>query len=1422
MLSLRRVLLPLLVSLYVAASGGLWSYVTAAETLPPLEPGPGNSAAPQTFDQLWNGFDPREEPLDVEVLHEWEEEGVVMKVLRYRIGIFKDQKAMMAAVYGYPKGASHLPGLLQIHGGGQFADSRAVLTNAKRGYATISIAWAGRISAPDYRVDSDVVKLFWNQQTDHPDYRGTTDWGALDAYHAPCRNPKNGFAHVRPAEWTLDTVDSPRNNPWFLCTLGARRALTFLESQAEVDADRLGVYGHSMGGKLTMLTAGSDPRIKAAAPSCGGISNRMVDEEDQLYADTIADDVYLKRVDCPIVFLSPSNDFHGRIDDLQKAVREIATDEYRVTCSPHHNHQDTANFEVATQLWFDEHLKGSFQWPQTPQTRLSLRTDDHIPSLSVTPDSSKPILAVDIYYTQQGNPNETIDDRYNPRTRHWHHVAAKQGDDEWTGELPLFDTDRPLWAYANVTYPLSEPVTGAGYYYRTYQTDRFNVSSLMSIVTPDELRSSGVKPTLEKSLTIETFDGDWQNEWFSYTPSDWPRRTHKINDNQWSAPTNATLSIEVQSEQPNSLVIGVDAYAAVIELTGGEQWQTIKLDPSDFQNANGENLANWKDIAELRIGYQETLKTKANRKRVGARWKGRAPQLRNLKWQAVAPGKHTTVSIRKAPNGPNLHVDFESFLAKFDMRWDRIPHRWEVAPYTGNGNVGFLLYQSDPDRPNVISLHVGRHDYYDHRLPHNGNENLWIYRSRLPLGHFDLTSEGSIESVDLRLGLWNAELTGSIQTDRGEYRVHGFSHSEHDVIYFETDAGDGESVKITWHPDEPMPPVRETLDAGGGPKGGTWDRMREAPLPMPPAPTQTVDDGVHYCVQKLYQHRGETTTGWKAIGKEEGQQVLLASVHHSFPEKNSREVVARNLQTAEELRSDAAFIDTHRKWWHEYYPLSFLSIDDPEKEAFYWIQMYKFASATRGNGPIMDLMGPWYHKTFWPMVWGDLNVELQYWTHLTANRLSVGESLCNSIDRHAETLYKNTLDRWKDSTGLATLFPQDMDASLGSSVPDMLCWILHDYWLHCEFAGDRERMRDKLFPLLHGTVNSYLNYLADNPVDSDDGTIHIKNSWSPEYPGGRGRDINFTIALIRWACQTLLDIDDEHALNHSDRAKWQHLLDNLADFQIDENGLRIGADVPFNKPHRHYSHLLAFYPLAVLDPDTEAGGKLLRTTLDHWLNVTFNSDIKVGAMPVTGYTATGAASMYAMLGDAEKAYHYLDFFIQHDRVTPTTMYAEGNPVIESPLSFATCIHDMLLQSWRGKIRVFPGSPEQWEDVAFHHLRTQGAFWVSAKKVDSVTEFVAIESLAGSPCVIKTDIANPHVAINGEELAAEDLVVNAAGFLRIPIEKGDVAVISQRPLGKTDLRIDAIEVPVDKQNLFGFHKKTERLPGHQHYSKPGKQ
>ena len=76
------------------------------DTLPALK----GSVAPTSLEDMWIGFDPKAEPLDVEILKEWEEDGVKLKVLRYRIGVFKGQKAMMAAVYGYPKNGKSLSG----------------------------------------------------------------------------------------------------------------------------------------------------------------------------------------------------------------------------------------------------------------------------------------------------------------------------------------------------------------------------------------------------------------------------------------------------------------------------------------------------------------------------------------------------------------------------------------------------------------------------------------------------------------------------------------------------------------------------------------------------------------------------------------------------------------------------------------------------------------------------------------------------------------------------------------------------------------------------------------------------------------------------------------------------------------------------------------------------------------------------------------------------------------------------------------------------------------------------------------------------------------------------------------------------------------------------------------------------------------
>ncbi len=643
--------------------------VSAEDTLPALK----NNTPPKNCDQLWHGFDPRKEPLDVEVLKQWEQEGVVLKVLRYRIGTFKGKKSMMAAIYGYPKGAKKIPGLVQIHGGGQHAHYKAVLTNAKRGYATISIAWAGRMEAPDYRVTSHEVKLFWENKKDDPGYKITTDWGALDGYHAPSKHPgPNAFANITKSNWTIDPMLSPRNNSWFLCAMAARRALTFLEQQPEVDGKKLGVYGHSMGGKLTVMTAGTDSRVMAAAPSCGGISDRY--KNKPLYNSTVGDAPYLQRISCPTVFLSPANDFHGRIDDLPQSVTALKTKQWRVTCNTHLNHRDLPTGEVATQLWFDQYLKGTFKWPQTPRSELQLKTPDNIPVFTVTPDGSKTILSVDIYSTQQGLPGGHRNIHHNSINKYWQHVASMQKDGTWSAKLPVTDTNKPLWVYANVLYQLDQPVSGVGYYYGDYTAKSFNLSSLVQCIKPDELKAAGVKPTLKPSMVIETFEGDWKKNWFRYHRGHWEYRTHKIYNPQWKAPAKATLSIEVKSEKPNHFAIGIDGYAADIKHPGGGVWKTLSFKPGDFKNASHDGLKDWNDIKELRLLAAEHLRSKKRDakgkqtlRKVGgnlAGGKGIEPEFRNLSW--VQPG--SLLDLKPRDNG-NASYRWTTDHMQVGVRW---------------------------------------------------------------------------------------------------------------------------------------------------------------------------------------------------------------------------------------------------------------------------------------------------------------------------------------------------------------------------------------------------------------------------------------------------------------------------------------------------------------------------------------------------------------------------------------------------------------------------------------------------------------------------------------------------------------------------------------------------------------------------------
>jgi pimeloyl-ACP methyl ester carboxylesterase len=636
---------------FVVAIAATLSAFAAQDSLPPLAVG----KVPANLDELWAGYDPRKEPLETEILREWEADGIVCRIVRYQVGTFKGAPAKVAAFYAFPRDGKKLPGLVQLHGGGQSASFNAVFEDAKRGYASISLNWGGN-------------KL--NFGSSKTTYDGPqTDWGKLDATHPPQQNKSNHFAgSLAPDDYTLDAVESPRNSNWFLVLIAARRALTFLEQQPEIDSARLGAYGHSMGGKLTTNLAGIDRRVKAAVPSCGG-SGVMENEPSSpgrrisaMELACIADNAYIPRITCPTLWLSPTNDFHAHIDHMAWNWRAVPDATTRFSISPHFNHRHTDEHQVTQSLWFDEHLKGTFKTPQTPRFTLNLKTPDGIPAVTVIPDESLPVQRVDVYYS--------IDPH--ALTRFWRDAKAQKADGHWTAPCPILTTSQPLIAYADITYAL--PAKSA-------TRDAFTISSRVISATAAQLQAAGIRPTDQPDRSIDDGTRGW-HDWYLLNwghPPLWTATTRKLKDPKWRGPDGANLTFQTLTETDNTLVItvGTNAWGAfssgtppidfttVKHLKGSPDWQTVTVTTADLTPSDAKTtspLRDWRTVTELSVSPSGTIAKDGQKTKIdGNPWKG-PREIRNLRWEG---GKYPAGTTNDAPLNPeDLRKNFDDAIKK--------------------------------------------------------------------------------------------------------------------------------------------------------------------------------------------------------------------------------------------------------------------------------------------------------------------------------------------------------------------------------------------------------------------------------------------------------------------------------------------------------------------------------------------------------------------------------------------------------------------------------------------------------------------------------------------------------------------------------------------------------------------------------------
>jgi alpha-L-fucosidase 2 len=694
-----------------------------------------------------------------------------------------------------------------------------------------------------------------------------------------------------------------------------------------------------------------------------------------------------------------------------------------------------------------------------------------------------------------------------------------------------------------------------------------------------------------------------------------------------------------------------------------------------------------------------------------------------------------------ASSAPTARIDWPAFLARQDLVWNSLPSTWETSAFIGNGNLGATIFTQE----GALAWEVNRADVYH-------------ASSRYPMGRAALQTVGKITGGTMRLDLWNAEASGVIRTDRGEIRWRSFTATTPAVIVIELEGSAGETAStVTWIPSVALPPS---------------EVHRKLPIPPalqhPPAvvttnasgttSTQTFNQGGAFSVS-IRPAGDASSPGASSVSR----KTFYVSVGSGGSAESATTEAAKTTTQAAEL--GLAHVEaSHRTWWHAYYPASFVSFPDARLESFYWIQIYKLGSAMRADGPVLDLMGPWFRGTPWPRIWWNLNIQLTYAPLMSANRLELAESLFRVLDRGRAQLHANAPEAIRaDAAVIGRSSGPDLvrGVNLATSTSDAgseagnLPWVMFIYWDFYRSQMDDAILRDRVLPLLAPAIGHYLAYIEKDA----DGIYHLPKTHSPEF--ATVPDTHYDLALLRWGLETLIASCEHLRLDDPRLPRWRDVLAHLTPPPVDGTGFMVGRGRALDESHRHYSHLLSVYPLHLVTTDKPADRALIETSLAHWVG---------SPAKHRGYSHTGAASIYELLGQGNPALVQLNKLLD-GWIKPNTMYTEAGPVIETPLSALCSVHEMFLQDWGGRLRIFPAVPDTWSDTSFATLRADGAFLVSGVRQAGKTAWVKIESLAGEPCrIIVRDWSNAVIRASDTQTPVT-LTTTGPGEFTLSLPKG---------------------------------------------------
>ncbi|MBR1812064.1 MAG: hypothetical protein IJ766_10545 [Clostridia bacterium] len=734
----------------------------------------------------------------------------------------------------------------------------------------------------------------------------------------------------------------------------------------------------------------------------------------------------------------------------------------------------------------------------------------------------------------------------------------------------------------------------------------------------------------------------------------------------------------------------------------------------------------------------------------------------------------------------NYNIDYASFLRRHAMQWEKKPRDWDEAPFVGSGHVGSLLYYNGKNR---LTVTVGDTSVYDNRTATEQEKQNLFLTPRLPIGSFVIG--GAARTAAMQMNLYDAEITGWSKTLLGTYQYRCFAPHGKKLIIFET-FDDTTDCTVEWIAAEAVSPRQKYML-----KMNKNRASRDYPPPQKAYSYQHKE--VSFCIHPFYSG-GYYVVAYISVPTETGMRLFITTGQGS-----KENIITRQLsyELDNAIRCYDKLRQEHLDYWHAFYSQSFISLNDAAMEEFYWTQLYKLASAGCEHGRVYDTCGPWLPEvTAWPGTWWNLNVQLTYSPLFAANHLELVSPLATTLRNGLTELIDNVPQKYRhDSAAIGRCTTDTLRAPVSfpgdartTEETGNLLWALTLLWKYYRITCDEAFLKNTLFPLLKRAVGYYLHFLLR---DKDD-TLHLPATLSPEYPE-MGMDANYDLALLKWGLSALLETCDTLSLNESRYQEWRWVQAHLADYPVESGkGFKIAADVAYRKSHRHYSHLMMIYPLRTFDLSVPMNRMLAKQSIENWLS-------KPEALQ--GFSFTGAASMYAMFGEGNKAYQTLSKLWEGDYISPNTMYREGgNPVMETPCAAACTVLDMLLQSENGTITVMPAVPDVWKDITFDKLLCEGGFEATAVMRDGKLLWVMLRNRYAKDGICRLCVPrfeNREITLHSERFQKE-LQMPTEG-LRLRIPQGQSVILADKTV--TEFELAPVSDSDEDCHVYGFNKHS---------------